>query len=178
MTYYEPAYLDRIVDDCFMGRRGRTCQTCPAHHSKGGPCCFGDPELHDPDGDEECRECQFVYECNQDAHKEANRISTGYSKYTSGTKQVGSKTIVRPVGSTTARILRSSTPPKVGGRQDLVQLKKSSVQPAKGRGMVATSIDYEDMEGSLFNRFIRASATGALQGTFEMAADFWRNHHL
>lgn len=166
MTTYSKQYLDRIVDRCFAGDRARNCSSCPSNYTRKGPCCFGDPDKHDPENDEECNDCHLVYECNEAAHKAVAKASNQYRKYTNGRKPV-----------TTSKVVRPQSALKAKQRGGLVQLKKPK-KDGEGRGELATAVDYADMEGTLFNRFMRSSATGALQGTFEMAADFWRKHHL
>lgn len=48
--------IDRALELCFNGHSDRDCDSCPAHPSNGGSCCFADPQKYDP-GD---RECQYT----------------------------------------------------------------------------------------------------------------------
>lgn len=50
----------QIVQECFEEERERDCSYCPAHHSKGGECCFGHRY---EDHDSQCLKCLHESAC-------------------------------------------------------------------------------------------------------------------
>ena len=55
----------RIIFSCLNGTRTRDCSQCPAHHNRGGVCCFG--KQYEP-GAEECSRCRHKLECERLSH--------------------------------------------------------------------------------------------------------------
>lgn len=56
----------QIVQECFDGRRERDCSYCPAHHSKGGICCFAHRFEYD---DDQCLSCSHNDGCEPLTHQ-------------------------------------------------------------------------------------------------------------
>ena len=55
-----PHELQDTMTECFNGRaENRSCDFCPAHNSKGGPCCFGRKYANDG----ECGSCVHKLGC-------------------------------------------------------------------------------------------------------------------
>jgi hypothetical protein len=54
---------NQIVQECFDGTRFRNCIVCPAHHKKGGTCCFGNRW---EDNDKTCYSCQYNAACREE----------------------------------------------------------------------------------------------------------------
>lgn len=108
--------LQQLVQECFDGDRERDCDSCPAHYSKNGICCFG---YRFEDHDSVCQSCPHVQDCSiltyelnyeqegymQDPPRRRvtiNRPSSssysygsGYSPNTQRTVQVGQPTLKR-----------------------------------------------------------------------------------
>lgn len=158
----------QIIHDCFNGNRDRECHTCPARYTRGGICCFGDPEQHDPSTDD-CQQCTHLDDCatevqdkirarNARIEKEAREQSFGYRPYRATTPPPIRRTVP----------LRTAPPP----REQFVQINR--------RPTVTTPPTVQELqpEETLFQRFLKDTIWGMGQGFFETAAEFFRTHRL
>jgi hypothetical protein len=169
-----------IIHDCFNGNTDRNCSKCPAHHSKGGICCFSDIEQFD-EGDEDCQRCDFQDDCRQEVINEEAE-----SQHAQQTWGVGWRPPQKTVQS---RFAPSSSQPsrprlvQIGGIRTPTtsttttstrteELKRPTVitPPSMTQQPISKEVD------SMFVLFLKQCVWGAGQGFCEMAAHFFRTH--
>lgn len=175
MYYASPEVQEHITHDCFNQNTERNCSKCPAHFSRRGICCFGNPEEHDPETND-CQECVYFHECAEEVkdYKRAERIrqEREADRQSSWASSVHRNTI--PI----RRPLSAQPRPVLPSRQgDVVQIG------GLRRGTVITPVPPSKAlaikEGeTMFQRFAKDTIWGMGQGFFETAAEFFRTHRL
>lgn len=163
------AEVSQLIDECFEGRRVRDCANCPADRFRGGTCCFGDPEEHDP-STQACQECLHFHECQEEV-KDAR-----------GVYQRPRQTIpVNKPSRFTAR--QQERLVQIGGaRKSVPPSRGTAPQPTRqGPPSVYTPpqplVVPEGHEDSLFNRWCKDTVWGAFQGASEASVWFFQNHY-
>lgn len=167
------AMQEQICFDCFNRNVDKDCGVCSAHYSRGGICCFGDPDEYDEDT-EDCQKCDFQDECAEavaEAVAEAEEREIEREAIRQSYKPRPQPTI-RPrerlvqIGGLRPSV-SSSTRPSINPRPTPI-----SVNSVKSTTTPATCGDEENM----LSRFFKESVRGGLIGAFDMAAEFLRRH--
>lgn len=194
----------QITKDCFGGVVERNCARCPASSSRGGICCFGEPDKHDPE-DPDCQECLHFEECRQEVidteslqiEEEAKAQNAYFSRFDPRWGAARQTKKIRSRPQLLRRVVREVEEEEETEREQLVQIggrksvitspeeykrQKRLVFKEKMRQYASAgeleSAEYEKTVEGLFDRFWKDTAWGAGQGFFEMGAEFFRTHRL
>lgn len=194
MSFVSERERRQVMEECFSGHMSRDCPNCPAHPSNGGTCCYGSEKFDD--NDKECTDCIHHDDCQQEAinrEAEAQWYERSYGRRPPSSAPMTPRRIVRlPIIQPSAepRRITGSNPSRVPSRfamQD-AQLEKPRALLIKPQTYSSTKVGAIPTKSApqpeptkaetLFVRFFKDFIWGGLQGAFEMATDFFRNHRL
>jgi hypothetical protein len=186
MSFVSERERRQVMEECFSGHMSRDCVNCPAHPDNGGSCCFGNPEKFSDD-DKECEDCIHHDECQQEViNKMAEEQWREQGRHSS---IAAPRRIVRlpVVQSDPRRITVQTTRVPSRFTHQVARLEKpraSLIRPPTTTVQIRTAIpakvepEKPTKEETLLHRFLKDFIWGGLQGAFEMATDFFRNHRL
>lgn len=150
---------EEVIKQCVNGERDRTCDSCPAHNSRNGKCCFGVMHQY---GDADCQQCHIEADCAQLAHSPQPKAAEPYIN-----RMVYPNSA--PTQPTSIYPTRGSLP-IVNSPRPTAQ-SSSILPPPVHTSSAVQPLQFPDTD-SIFVKAVKHGGYGALEGFFNMVSSF------